>query len=141
MSWVNPPTFTDGQPLSASQLNTLVTDLNYLRGLDSGVNTGFREVALTSSAQDAYYRVVHSFDNLHLQFNEGNDKTTLRIYYDAVLIYTSPGSGGDHVVNVDLSTFGLTFGQPYRVRARWGEEDSAGDVLTLRYMAESGAAL
>jgi len=133
--------FADGDILSASQLNNLVTRVNALEDGAVGVNLGFAEVTLTSSNQDAYYMVMHKFAWLHVRFAEGNDKTTLRVYYGSTLVYASPGSGGEFAVNVNLSGFGLTPGTLYRIWVRWGEQDSQGTTLTLRYMVESDEAL
>lgn len=134
-------TFYDGNVLSASQLNSLIERVNALAGGAVGVNLGFAEIVLTRTNRDAYYLLTHKFNWLHLRFTEGNNKTSLRVYYDSTLVYTSPGSGGNFAVNVNLSSFGLTIGALYRVWARWGEEDSSGTTLTLSYMVESNEEL
>jgi hypothetical protein len=130
-------TFYDGNILSASQLNDLVMRVNALEEGAIGVNLGFAEITLTRTNQNAYYQVTHKYNWLHLRFAEGNNKTNLRVYYGNTLVYSSPGNGGEYAVNVNLSSFGLSVGTLYRVRARWGEEDSSGTTLTLRYMVES----
>ncbi len=134
-------TFYDGNILSASQLNSLVQRVNALEDGAVGVNLGFAEVTLTRTHQDVYYQVTHKYRWLHLRFVEGNDKTSLRIYYNTTLVYTSPGNGGTFAVNVDLSGFGLSVGTLYRVRARWGEEAGSGTTITLTYMVESNEEL
>lgn len=134
-------TFYDGNVLSASQLNNLVQRVNALEDGAIGVNLGFAEITLTGANQNAYYLLTHKFNWLHLRFTEGNDKTFLRIYYDSTLVYTSPGSGGNFSVNVNLSGFGLSIGALYRVRARWGEEAGSGTTITLSYMVESNEEL
>ena len=132
MAFQTPPTFYDGDVLSASQLNILAANQNELAGLASMVNTGFAQVGIGADTSK-YYRVVHAYNNLFLKFGEWSSASELKVYYGATLVYTSPGNGAEHEVNVDLSTFGLTIGQPYTVRLRTGEDDG----VEMYYLSES----
>lgn len=129
--------FADGDILNASQLNSLVARVNALEDQRIGVNLGFAEAELTSTVTNLYYQVVHEFDWLHVRFHEDNADTTLRIYYDATEVYSSGGIGGDTTVNIDLSGFSLVKGQEYRVRIRWGQENSNGQNVQVKYMVEA----
>lgn len=129
--------FADGDILSASQLNSLVARVNALEDQRIGVNLGFAEVELTSTNRDAYWQMVHRFDWLHLRWHEDNDDTTLRIYVNGTEIADSGGAGGDLTANLDISGLALTPGALYTVRARWGEQDSNGLNLQIKYLVEA----
>jgi hypothetical protein len=136
MAFQTPPIFVDGDVLSASQLNILAANQNELAGLQAGVNLGFPDTGIPAT-ESRYFRVVHTWDNLHLIFTEANSDTDLRVYYGATLVYTSPGNGASHTVNVDLSGSGLTKGQAYVVRLRAGDDGG----VSVGYMCESESAL
>ena len=134
MPYQTPPTFTDGEILSASQLNTLASNQNELNDLASSANLGFAQFGLSTNTS-RYFRVIHSYDNLFLIFGEHSSSSSLRVYYGATLVYTSPGNGQDHTVNVNLASFGLVKGQPYTVRLR----ASSDDATEIYYLSKTGA--
>jgi hypothetical protein len=134
MAWTTPPTFADGDILTASQLNILAENQNYLAGIAGSVNVGFPQTTLNGDVS-VYYTVVHSYNNLHIRFHEVNTDSSLRVYYGSTLVYTSPQDGGTFTVNVDLSGAGLTLGQIYSVRFR-GE---AGGTTNIYYASETEA--
>lgn len=134
MAFTTPPTFVDGDILSASQLNILAENQNYLSGLASSTNIGFAERLLTTTANEAEYHIVHVHDYLHVRFNLPNTDVDLDVYYDAtnVAAYDSDIEGaGDHEKNVDLSGAGLTVGQRYTLKFVRPTPAEGGDTGTV----------
>jgi hypothetical protein len=84
-----------------------------------------------------YYYLCHWYNNLHVRFGEASSDSDLRIYCDGTLIYTSPGSGGNHNVNLDLSSVGLTVGAIYQLRLRASNDD----VTEIFFVGESSSSL
>lgn len=136
MAFQTPPVFVDGDVLSASQLNILAANQNELSGLAVGVNLGFPDTGIPAT-ESRYFYVIHTWDNLYLNYSLATNDSSLRVYYDSTLVYTSTGNAGSYQVNVDLSSFGLTKGQAYAVRLR------ASDIAasSVGYMCESESAL
>jgi hypothetical protein len=136
MAFQTPPTFVDGNVLSASQLNILAANQNELAGLSTGVNLGFPDTGIPTD-ESRYFYVIHAWNNLYLSYSLPTNDSSLRVYYGATLVYTSTGNAGSYTVNVDLTSFGLTLGQAYSVRLR-ADSDAASSV---GYMCESESAL
>lgn len=137
MSFQTPPTFYDGDVLSASQLNILASNQNELTGGLATVNLGFPETVL-SPDESRFFRVVHSFNNLYVYFVLPSNGSTLRIYYESTLVFALyEGNAGVHIRNVDLSSFGLTIGVAYRVKVV-ADDNHETSVL---YMCESESAI
>jgi hypothetical protein len=133
MSFQTPPTFADGDVLSASQLNLLAANQNYLSGLASGVNPGFREVELSSASDWVYYSVIHAHDWLYVRAYGGS---SLRVYTSAdnfaSAIATIDTSGGETEAAIDLSSAGLTKG----AWLRYGLRGADSNTVIVRYCAE-----
>lgn len=136
MSFTTPPAFADGDILSASQLNVLAANQNYLAGMASAINPGFREVTLADADDSQYYSVLHQHDWLYIIASGGN---SVRIYTSldnfTTAIATIYTSGGTVVEAVDIAGVGLTVGAWVRYRLR-GE---GGYSVTVRYFAEDSA--
>ncbi len=79
MPFVTPPTFADADILTATQLNILSDDLEYLHGLVSGVNTPFNSLSTTVdlTTSNNQWLVRHTNQYLHYKMrvtsNENND--------------------------------------------------------------------
>lgn len=136
MAFQTPPTFVDGNVLSASQLNILAANQNELSELAAGVNLGFPNTGIPTN-ESRYFYVIHTLDNLYLSYSLATNDSSLRVYYGTTLVYTSTGNSGAYTVNVDLSGFGLTKGQGYEVRLRASDAASS----SVSYMCESESAL
>lgn len=113
MAWTAPPTFTDGNVLSASQLNVLVEDLNYLRGLVAGASMPFPGF-YTTDGGSYYVPLRHVYNTLEIKF-EGVNLDDIRIYYGATEVYHD-GDPDTGVYTIDLTPFGLVANAFYRVR-------------------------
>lgn len=145
MSFVTPPTFADGNVLSASQLNTLAANQNYLAGLASSVNPGFTEFNLGGSGDEVYISMIHAHDWLYVRTYHPSDDCSVKVYhsgdgFSAVigeLKWESTG-GGEDALAIDLSGLaGLTKGAWVRYRLRGAQEGGVSDESTVRYFAET----
>ncbi len=135
MSWVTPPTFTTGAVLTATQLNTLSDDLEYLHGFVSGANPAITAVQLAADG-DAYALIRHMHRYLWVQYAANDD---VRIYYDATEVYHDGAPAGTregHVI--DLDSFGLTVGQLYTIKLSL--DSDSGGVRIVYYLFESDVA-
>ena len=125
MAFSTPPTFTDGNVLSASQLNTLASNQNHFAGLlGSTSNTGFMtedvgtdRVSATwvfkRSRQYLHYRVdmiegtsdrLKIFVNGNEEFNDGVNRTfpySYTGYFDLTAITTPVSVGTVYEVYCD----------------------------------------
>lgn len=122
MAWSTPPTFADGDVLSATDLNVLADDLEYLKGVLDGSNIVHMMRTTTIDATWQYYiRHTHDYCHYYIKQTVGDSDEISIKYYDSggslvatVLTdatnrsatYTWQGSG-------DVSA--LTVGTYYRV--------------------------
>jgi hypothetical protein len=139
MAFQEPPTFVDGEILSASQLNILATNQNYLADAIATTNMGFAEAIVNNVTTDIYYELVHTHDNLYVRANltGGSD---LHIYYGATKIVEITDSG-QNAENVDLTSFGFTKGQRYRVRFAWAGGGGSTDNIEIQWAGETATEL
>lgn len=113
MPWTAVPTFNSGDVLTATKLNILSANLEYLHGFVSGANPVMTSVTTTVDI-DIYGVVRHLYDNLEIVFLCQND---LRIFYDDTDVYHNGApSGIPQAESIDLSGFGLVVGQLYTVK-------------------------
>jgi len=79
MAWSTPPTFADANILSASQLNTLSDNQDYLKGLLDGATSEFAVVTATGdTTEDFGFRYLGG--DIHYKFAVTNGTmSTLRI--------------------------------------------------------------
>lgn len=68
MGWTAMPTFSDGNVLSAAQINILVDNAAFLWSLVSGVNVPFSGQTLTGSGNTRKWVFRHQARYLHYQF-------------------------------------------------------------------------
>lgn len=141
--YVTPPTFADGSVLSATQLNTLSENQEYLYEQATRVNIP-QEVAFLQlgSGEDGEIRRVirHKFKVLEYTINcTAGTIDDMSIRYDATTVYAD----GDDRSNfyqwtgtVDLTPFGLVEGQVYTLRVTAAGEPGSGvnriEVFTLQ---------
>ena len=124
MAWVTPPTWVDGEVLSATKLNQLSDGVNYLNGLGvvpavvSAVQA--ETVGSGGGGQTLYFWCPrHRHRYLHLRYwTDGGDD--LKIYYGSTLIFHDgdPDGGENWIAAVDLDAVSgmVAYGQPYELR-------------------------
>ena len=139
MAFQEPPTFVDGEILSASQLNVLAANQNYLADAIATTNIGFAELEIDNNTTDIYYEIVHTHENLYVRANltGGSD---LHIYYDATKVVEITDSG-QAAENVDLTSFSFAVGTRYRMRLAWAGGGEATDEIVIQWIGETAAEL
>lgn len=135
MAYVTPPTFTTGNILTATNLNTLSDDIEFLYGLAHGVNLGFDIGVFTVTANKIWY-IQHKHRYLHYKYSVGSDPCdSVKIYYGAApAVYLSTAEG-NYSGYVDLNPFGLTINQWYEVK--WDYNRDANSNCVVYYLIES----
>jgi hypothetical protein len=131
MPWTSPPTFVTDAVLSASQLNVLSDNQEYLYGYVSGQNPGIASLVLTVDG-DGFGVMRHMQRYFHVVYLCQND---IKIYYDATEVFhdgAPDGTVNDSAI-IDLNAFGFTVGQLYTVKFTM-------DSGTVHYFYESDSA-
>lgn len=148
MAWTTPPTFADGDYLTASNLNILSDDIEHLHGLAYQVNTGFfvQEITTDSGGYDTagVWAVKHWSNTFRYIVNVtagtidefliyANGNTSNVIYQDNTNRsnpYTWSGTA-------DITALGLTVGAVYTIHVRVrGTSGSNGDTVQVFYLGE-----
>lgn len=112
--WTACPSFATDDILTASNLNIISNNLEYLHGFVSGVNPGMASIELTVDG-DAFGVIRHMQRYFHVVYLCQDD---IRIYYDANEIFHDGAPNGtiaDSAI-IDLNSEGLTIGQLYTVK-------------------------
>jgi len=136
MAYVTPPTFTTGNILTATNLNTLSDDIEFLYGLANGVNLGFDIGVFTVTAEKTWY-IQHKHRYLHYIYTVGSDPCNeIQVYYDATLVNeTLSTAEGSFSGYIDLNSFGFTVNQWYAVK--WDYTRDANSNCVVYYLMES----
>lgn len=142
MSFVTPPTFVDGNVLTAAQLNQLSDGVRYLNGLGAQSVGATLMVNHTSDTPAIYYYAGrHTHRYLHILYvgTQGDDllfengETT--VYHD-----DNPEDGFvDAVVDLQTVLPGLAVGAWYELKATMSTQ-SAGDSIAVWWVGESQSA-
>lgn len=147
MAYIAITPVADGDVLSATTLNNIRANIEYLQGVASGVNVGFQQVAIARETSQAYH-VVHSYENLYVYATIPNSDTEIQIYYDGdgtvgnELVYEYTPAGPETITaNIDLTSFGYTVGSRYEVTVSCRDDGGTAGTIDLYYLAESGASL
>lgn len=144
MAYTTPPTFVDGNVLTAAQLNVLSSDIEFLYGLGDVVNVPFSAKLYVGGSllQDQIkWRIRKKYRYLHYSFTliSGSiSPADMRLYYDTNIIYqnTSPTSLSTPQTfsgYVDLNAYSLTTGTWYLIY--WYGECHASCIAN--YLVES----
>lgn len=140
MAWESPPTFVDGQTLTATQLNKLSNAVNYLNALGGAPSMGFLQTIVTGTNISTWYSVWHRNRYLHVYcaINSGNKPSNVSVYYNggSSLGGLPAGNGPYHLV-FDLNSLGLTVGTRYNLEIRIST--GATDKFAIQYIAEMTA--
>jgi hypothetical protein len=121
MAWTTPPTFEDEAVLSASDMNILSDDLEYLNGYVAGGNPAVASVVSLASEGGAtprsthYFVIRHLHQYLHARILSDGDDDDVKISYGAKEVFEDGSPDGTEDYVIDLSEEGLTVGQLYIV--------------------------
>lgn len=144
MAYTAPPTFADGNTLSASQLNTLSDDVEYLYGVVHQTNPAVYGPELYLEYDDestvTQWVIRHKTDKLTFTATcEQGTITNFWIKYGSTTVYTTGDnktSGQSYTAPaspgyVDLSALGLTLGTWYAISV-YAQGDAGESVSKLR---------
>lgn len=139
MPYTTPPTFVDGQYASATQLNDLSDNIEFLNGVMAGPNISFQSITWdTNSGEHTWYmRYRHRY--LHYSFQIASDPADdVKIYVNGTLVFHDGAPGeGFQTSYVDLNSLGLTVGNWYPVRFEY--DKAANSVCTVNYLIHSAS--
>jgi hypothetical protein len=133
MAYTTIPTLSDGSILTASHLNLLGDNANYLYSLGGIPNLGFPHVA-TSTGQSLYWQVRHTHRYLYVLVSFVNNADYFNVKYNGSTIYTNGDPSGTPPVKGDLNSLGLTIGNWYTVQVDCGFV--AGSSMDLKLIYE-----
>lgn len=141
MAWATPPTFADGNYLTAANLNILSDDIEYLHGRALQVNPGFvvKTVNDSDNSNDTVggWSILHQSNTLRYRLMIYGDLDYCYIRYNNVQIVNKTAIGTyDETVNV--ASLGLTVGGIYplsvTIRCVSGADKLAG--CEVQYLGE-----
>lgn len=139
MPYTTPPTFVNGQVISAAQLNILGDDIEFLNGVMAGPNIPFQSITWDTNSGEHTWYVRHRHRYLHYSFQIANDPADdVKIYVNNSLVFHdgSPGEGFQ-TSYVDLNPLGLTVGVWYPIRFEY--DKAANSVCTVNYLLQSAS--
>lgn len=136
MAYVTPPTFVDGNVLSAAQLNILSDDIEYLHGVTDTPNFGFVLRGASASTILAYY-IRHKHRYLHYRYRiETHDANEVQIEYGGEMIDADMvGAIGTYSGYYDLDSYGFTVNDWYQVSVIY--TSSSNSYITVDYLLEA----
>ena len=116
MAYTSISTVADGDILTASYLNTLAANANYLGGLGGLPNVGFVQWR-TSNAGSLYVHMRHRHRYLKAYYETTNSACDfIKIYYNNVLVLNDGDPDAAQTYSIDLNPQGLTVGIYYEIR-------------------------
>lgn len=133
MSYTTIPTLADGQVLTASWLNLLADNANFLSGLGGIPNLAFSHVA-TSTGQSLYWHIRHRHRYLYVLVSFVNNADYFNVKYNGTTVYTNGDPSGTPTIKCDLNSLGLTTGAWYTVQVDCGFV--AGSSMDLKLIYE-----
>lgn len=151
MPWVSPPAFSDGDYLTASNLNVLSDDIEYLYGLAHQVNTGSLLIDFTPGSGTTEIQTVHFLRHFNNTFRyraevvQGTIDSLIIKYVNSagtpVTIFndggTNPSAPYLWAGTVDLTAFGFVVGDYYEIRVEvTGQTGSSTNAVQLYYVGE-----
>lgn len=140
MPYQTPPTFVDGQKISALQLNILSSDIEFLNGVMAGPNIPFQSITWDAYSGEHTWYIRHRHRYLHYSFQIANDPADdVKIYYNGVQVFHdgAPGEGFQTSYR-DLNAYGTwTPGVWYPIRFVY--QKAANSVCTVNYLIQSAS--
>lgn len=137
MPYTNIPTLADGQVLTASHLNLLANNANYLSGLGGAPNVAFAHW-ITSDGGSKYWHIRHRHRYIKIYVTFTNNPDYFRVYYNGVQLYNNGDPSGTLNLSLDTNSLGLTVGTWYELRI--DAAFVAGSALQLKLMWASPTA-
>lgn len=141
MPYTTPPTFVNGQIVSAAQLNILSDDIEFLNGVMAGPNIPFATMFWDAYSGEHTWYVRHRHPYLHYSFTIGTDPAdSVKIYFGGVLVFNDGAPGvGAQTGSRTLSSFGTwTVGQWYPIRFEYDKQN--GSTCLVNYLIQSASA-
>jgi len=132
MPFTTIPTLSDGAVLTASHMNLLGDNCNYLAGLGGIPNLAFSHLS-TSTGGTQKWHVRHYHRYLYVLVDWTNNADYLRIYYNNTKIHDDGDPSGSDSLKLDLNSLGLTVGNWYEVRFEFGFVGGSAMDLKLFY--------
>ena len=140
MPYTTPPTFVNGQIVSAAQLNILSDDIEFLNGVIAGPNIAFQSITWDTNSGEHTWYVRHRHQYLHFSYTISADPADdVKIYYGGVLIYQD-GTPGEETVTTyrNLNSYGTwTAGTWYPIRFEYDKLNNS--VCTVHYLIQSAS--
>ncbi len=139
MAWTTPPTFADGNYLTAANLNILSDDIEYLYGRALQTNPGFviQYVNDSDYSNDTVsgWAIKHVSNTLRYRLVITGSVDYVYIRYNSVTVVTKTAAGTFNET-VDVTSLGLTVGDiyPLSVTIRADSGQSAG--CEVQYLGE-----
>jgi len=146
MAWQATPTFSSGQILTASDLNILSNNLDFLHGLLGNSNPSFSQVTLNGSGSTvARFNQQHRAQFFHykITITSGNHDT-LSITYNGATIFSDQGSRvapytWQGYVDLNVNPGGLTLGNFYDVQVNFSWQSGGTGAGVIEFLGESGS--
>ena len=137
MAWVTPPTWTNGETLSATKLNQLSDGVTFLNGLGAGPMQG-----VLSAAGGYYFFPRHRHRYLHVRYYaSGGDDIAVKLNGSNIFHDGAPDDGENWMLHngttvMDLDSVGamVAYGQPYVLQVA-----VSGGTMLVRYVTESNS--
>ena len=136
MAYTSIPTLTDGAILSASYLNLLAANANYLGGLGALPNVAFRQIR-TSSAGSTFFHMRHRHRYLKVYY-ESTNCDYIKIYYNGSQVMNDGDPDAAQTYSIDLNALTLTVGNWYEIEVQTAFVGTG--ELKLKIMWESPTA-
>ena len=109
-------TVADGDILTASYLNTLGANANYLGGLGGLPNVAFRQLR-TSDAGSTFFHMRHRHRYLKAYY-ESTNCDYIKIYYNGSQVMNDGDPDAAQTYSMDLNALTLTIGNWYEIEVQ-----------------------
>jgi hypothetical protein len=118
MAYTAIPTLSDGAILSASHLNLLADNANYLASLGELPNVAFRQLR-TSSAGSTFFHIQHRHRYLKAYY-ESTNCDYIKIYYNGTQVKNDGDPDAAETYSMDLQTLipSLVVGNWYEIEVQ-----------------------
>jgi len=116
MPYTSIPALSDGTILTASHLNLLADNANYLASLGQLPNVAFRQLR-TSSAGSTFFHMQHRHRYLKAYY-ESTNCDYIKIYYNGTQVKNDGDPDAAETYSIDLNALGLTVGNWYEIEVQ-----------------------